>query len=142
MPEQEKQKAAGAAARLRALKAVAAGLAALPGPVDFAGVLAIADSLPVMIAYLDRGERYMFVNRTLADWLERPRRAILGKTKSHVRSSRVTHIIAGALFAILRNRSSLSRNATSAVRCSVTSWITRITPSSFPAESRWGTYCV
>src|ERR671913_2302927 len=66
------------------LKAVAASLAALPGPVDFSGVLAIADSLPVMIAYLDRGQRYMFVNRTLADWLERPRKAILGRTMEQV----------------------------------------------------------
>jgi PAS domain S-box-containing protein len=66
------------------LKAVAAGLAALPGPVDFAGVLAIADSLPVMIAYLDCGQRYMFLNRTLADWLEQPRKSILGKTMREV----------------------------------------------------------
>ena len=52
------------------VKAVAASLSALPGPVDFAGVLAIADSLPVMIAYLDREQRYLFLNRTLAEWLE------------------------------------------------------------------------
>jgi PAS domain S-box-containing protein len=66
------------------LKAVAASLAALPGPVNFSGVLAIADSLPVMIAYLDRGQRYMFLNRTLADWLEQPRKAILGRTMREV----------------------------------------------------------
>ena len=66
------------------LKAVAAGLATLPGPVDFPGVLAIADTLPVMIAYLDRAQRYMFLNRTLADWLERPRKSILGKTMREV----------------------------------------------------------
>ena len=66
------------------LKAVAASLAALPGPVDFSGVLAIADSLPVMIAYLDHGQRYMFLNRTLADWLEQPRKGILGRTMREV----------------------------------------------------------
>ena len=66
------------------LKAVAAGLSNLPGPVDFAGVLAIADSLPVMIAYLDRDLRYRFLNRTLADWLEQPRRTVLGRTMREV----------------------------------------------------------
>jgi PAS domain S-box-containing protein len=66
------------------LKAVAAGLSNLPGPVDFAGILAIADSLPVMIAYLDRDLRYRFLNRTLADWLEQPRRAVLGRTMREV----------------------------------------------------------
>jgi PAS domain S-box-containing protein len=66
------------------LKAVAAGLSNLPGPVDFAGILAIADSLPVMIAYLDRDLRYRFLNRTLADWLEQPRRSVLGRTMREV----------------------------------------------------------
>ena len=66
------------------LKAVAASLAALPGPVNFAGVLAIADSLPVMIAYLDRGQKYLFLNKTLADWLEQPRKSILGRTMREV----------------------------------------------------------
>ncbi len=66
------------------LQAVAASLADMPGPVNFAGVLAIADSLPVMIAYLDRQQRYMFLNRTLADWLEQPRKSILGKTMREV----------------------------------------------------------
>ena len=65
-------------------QAVAASLAKLPGPVDFAGVLAIADSLPVMIAYLDREQRYIFLNRTLADWLEQPRKSILGRTMREV----------------------------------------------------------
>jgi PAS domain S-box-containing protein len=66
------------------IKAVAASLAALPGPVNFAGVLAIADALPVMIAYLDRQQRYLFLNRTLADWLEMPRKDILGRTMREV----------------------------------------------------------
>lgn len=66
------------------LSAVAATLSNLPGPVDFAGVLAIADSLPVMIAYLNREQRYLFLNRTLAEWLEQPRRTILGRTMKEV----------------------------------------------------------
>ena len=66
------------------IEAVASSLASLPGPVDFPGVLAIADSLPVMIAYLDREQRYMFLNRTLAEWLERPRKEVLGRTMKEV----------------------------------------------------------
>jgi PAS domain S-box-containing protein len=66
------------------IQAVAASLATMPGPVNFAGVLAIADTLPVMIAYLDRKQRYMFLNKTLADWLERPRKSILGRTMREV----------------------------------------------------------
>src|SRR5512139_2024395 len=66
------------------LSAVAATLSNLPGPVDFAGVLAIADSLPVMIAYLNQEQRYLFLNRTLAEWLEQPRRTILGRTMKDV----------------------------------------------------------
>ena len=66
------------------IQAVAASLADLPGPVDFSGVMAIADSLPVMIAYLDRDERYLFLNRTLADWFELPRKEILGRKMREV----------------------------------------------------------
>lgn len=50
------------------------------GGFDFAAVLSIADAIPVMIAYLDRRHRYTFVNRALADWFERPRAQILGRT--------------------------------------------------------------
>ena len=60
-------------------------------PPDFPGMLidppallAIADLLPIMIAYVDRDERYLFVNRPITDWFERPRRAILGKTVREV----------------------------------------------------------
>ncbi len=66
------------------IQAVAAGLAALPGTLNFAGVLAIADTLPVMIAYLNTKQRYQFLNRTLADWLEIPRKDILGRTMREV----------------------------------------------------------
>ena len=46
---------------------------------DFQNILAIADSLPVMIAYVDRSETYRFLNQPIADWFERPRSQILGK---------------------------------------------------------------
>ncbi len=43
------------------------------------GMLAIADALPVMTAFYDRGCRLRFLNRMLADWLEKPREQLLGK---------------------------------------------------------------
>lgn len=42
----------------------------------------ITDSLPVSIAYLDRGLHYRFANRTTESWFQRPREEILGR---HVR---------------------------------------------------------
>jgi PAS domain S-box-containing protein len=48
------------------------------GSVDIASMLAVADIVPVMIAYIDRDLRYRFVNKPLADWFERPRAEILG----------------------------------------------------------------
>src|SRR3990170_4564268 len=56
-----------------------------PNPMlDFGGILAIADALPVMIAYVDQTEHYLFVNRPIADWFERPRSQILGRTMREV----------------------------------------------------------
>lgn len=61
-------------------ESLAAGSAALiPGIFDFHGILAIADALPVMIAYVDRGLVYRFVNKPIADWYEIPRSAMLGR---------------------------------------------------------------
>ncbi len=54
------------------------------GRFDFAQVLAIADALPVALAFVDRELRYRFVNRALADFLERPRGAMLGLTMGDV----------------------------------------------------------
>jgi len=64
--------------------AASAAAVALPmergaGGFDFAGVLAVADMLPVMLVFLDRDFRYRFVNKPYADWFERPRSDILGK---------------------------------------------------------------
>ena len=83
-PRGEEGAATSDVAAVADIQAVAASLAALPGPVDFAGILAIADSLPVMIAYLNREQRYLFLNRTLAEWLERPRKEVLGRTMREV----------------------------------------------------------
>ena len=44
-----------------------------------ATLLAIADSLPIMIGYVDCDERYVFLNRPMADWFERPRSEVLGR---------------------------------------------------------------
>ena len=50
------------------------------GGFDFGAILAIADALPVMVAFVDCRQRYMFANRALAEWFERPRSEILGRT--------------------------------------------------------------
>jgi PAS domain S-box-containing protein len=50
------------------------------GVLDFPAMLAIADILPVMTAYVDPTLTYRFVNRPLAQWLGLPRKAILGKS--------------------------------------------------------------
>jgi len=52
---------------------------ALGGYLDFPAMLAIADMLPVMVAYFDRDFRYRFINKPFADWLCMPRKEILGK---------------------------------------------------------------
>jgi PAS domain-containing protein len=52
--------------------------------VDFASMLAFADVLPVMVAYIDRDFNYRFVNKPLAQWLERPRAEMLGKSMREV----------------------------------------------------------
>jgi PAS domain S-box-containing protein len=44
------------------------------------GMLALADVVPVMLGFVDRDERYRFVNKAFAEWFERPRKDILGKT--------------------------------------------------------------
>ncbi|HEX6742533.1 MAG TPA: PAS domain S-box protein [Sphingomicrobium sp.] len=52
---------------------------AVGGEMDFSSMLAIADILPVMVAYVDSGLRYRFINKPLADWLGWPRKDVLGK---------------------------------------------------------------
>src|SRR5258708_8332020 len=49
------------------------------GTLDFSAMLAIADILPVMVAYLDTSLTYRFVNKPLAEWLGISRKEILGQ---------------------------------------------------------------
>ena len=48
------------------------------------GLLALADLLPVMTAYVDRDHRYRFMNKPLAEWLGRSRREMIGRTMPEV----------------------------------------------------------
>ena len=50
------------------------------GGFDFSGMLAVADTLPVMIAFVGEDLRYKFVNKPMADWFDRPRAELLGQT--------------------------------------------------------------
>src|SRR5687767_12880713 len=87
------KRATAPAAGTTARESAAGGIGA---PADFAmpdlpaemfsppGMLAIADVLPVMTAYVDKELRYRFLNKPLADWFERPRSEILGKTLKEV----------------------------------------------------------
>jgi len=51
---------------------------------DFNSILSIADSLPVMVAFCDPQQRYLFLNRAMADWFEKPRAEILGRSMSEI----------------------------------------------------------
>ncbi|HEX6660685.1 MAG TPA: PAS domain-containing protein [Sphingomicrobium sp.] len=42
------------------------------------GLLALADMVPVMTAFVDRTLKYRFMNKALSDWFERPRRELIG----------------------------------------------------------------
>ena len=59
--------------------AFAEGLPDFAAPLDFSQILAVADALPIMIGFIDREERYSFVNRALADWFELSRKDMLGR---------------------------------------------------------------
>src|SRR5689334_385925 len=48
------------------------------------GMLALADLLPVMTAFVDRDEIFRFVNKPYAEWLMRPRKEILGRSMREV----------------------------------------------------------
>ena len=47
---------------------------------DFSSMLAVADMLPVMVAFIGEDLRYRFMNKPMADWFERPRSELLGLT--------------------------------------------------------------
>ncbi|HEY6047597.1 MAG TPA: PAS domain S-box protein, partial [Sphingomicrobium sp.] len=57
------------------------------GMLDFQSMLAIADILPVLTAYVDREFVYRFVNKPYAEWLEIPRKQILGRSMEQVLGS-------------------------------------------------------
>ena len=71
---QAKGKGAGGAS-------AAASADAMPFPIELPsamfsgpGLLTLADMLPVMAAFVDKDLSYRFMNKPLAEWLERPRR--------------------------------------------------------------------
>src|SRR4051812_33072252 len=75
----------------KAKKAKAAPAASAPLPMELPpmmftgpGLLALADLLPVMTAYVDRELRYRFINKALAEWLGKPRREMIGQTMAEV----------------------------------------------------------
>ncbi len=51
---------------------------------DVGQMLAIADALPMGLAYLGPDRRYRFVNQALADLLDHPRKSLIGKTMDDV----------------------------------------------------------
>ena len=59
---------------------VAAALAGL----DFTQMLGIADALPMGLAYVGPDLCYRFVNKALADFLERPRKSLIGLSMAEV----------------------------------------------------------
>ncbi len=73
----------------RVSQAKGGGGGAAVGAFDFAQVLSIADALPMALAFVDRDLRYRFVNQALADFLERPRSELLGRTMDEVLDARV-----------------------------------------------------
>jgi PAS domain S-box-containing protein len=56
---------------------------------DFTTALAIADALPIALAYVDASLTYRFVNTGLAELLERPRAELLGRTMGEVLDAKV-----------------------------------------------------
>ena len=48
------------------------------------GLLTLADLVPVMTAFVDRDLRYRFINKALAEWFERPRQEMLGRSMAEV----------------------------------------------------------
>jgi len=56
---------------------------------DFSSILAVADMLPVMVAFLGEDLRYRFMNKPMADWFERPRGELLGSTMAEVLGEKI-----------------------------------------------------
>src|SRR5215212_10468824 len=75
---------AGGVGSGRAPRTAAPDLGLPPEMFSPLGILALADALPVMTAYIDAEQRYRFLNKPLAEWFERPRSEILGRTLREV----------------------------------------------------------
>ena len=54
------------------------------GTLDFAAMLAIADLLPMPVGSIDTDQVFRFINRAGAEWFERPRKHILGRSYAEV----------------------------------------------------------
>ena len=78
-------KGGGVSSGRRELSGPAAGRTeSIPAAYDFQQMLGIADALPMLIAYVDRDQRYVFANKAFAAFFERPRGEILGRTMREV----------------------------------------------------------
>ena len=51
------------------------------------GMLALADLLPVMTGYFDSSLRLQFINKLFAEWLDKPRSELLGRTMEEILGS-------------------------------------------------------
>ena len=71
-------KAKAASASAPAVPLAANPVEMVGGGFDFSGMLAVADMLPVMVAFIGEDLRYRFLNKPMADWFERPRSELLG----------------------------------------------------------------
>ncbi len=81
-----------------------AALAASGGLIDLAGILAIADAVPAMIGLIDREQRFIYVNKAVALWFERPRSEILGRPVREIMGEASHALRADALGAALNGR--------------------------------------
>ena len=59
------------------------------GTFDFAQMLAIADALPMALAFVDSELRYRFANQALAEFVGRPRSELIGRTMTEMLDARV-----------------------------------------------------
>lgn len=75
------------------------------GGMDFAAIVAVADILPVMVAYVDTDFRYRFLNRPLADWLEIPRSQVLGRTMREIIGEKAWEVREPLLATVLEGES-------------------------------------
>jgi PAS domain S-box-containing protein len=61
----------------------------------------ITDSLPVLISYVDRDQRYRFNNKTYEEWFGLPRQQVYGKTLTEVLGPEAYRKLEGHVAAVL-----------------------------------------